>query len=99
MVSAQTGSGKTVAYGLAMAGTLMGDTDRLPNAGAPLALVVFGGALNAVYLIGVAISTVYLSRHQPHPLVKGGSFMTVMMWISAFAICVVGGVGLYNALF
>jgi ATP-dependent RNA helicase DeaD len=40
LVSAQTGSGKTVAYGLAMAGTLMGDTDRLPNAGAPLALVV-----------------------------------------------------------
>jgi ATP-dependent RNA helicase DeaD len=40
LVSAQTGSGKTVAYGLAMAGTLMGDTDRLPNPGAPLALVV-----------------------------------------------------------
>ncbi|MDN3566949.1 DEAD/DEAH box helicase [Paeniroseomonas aquatica] len=40
LVSAQTGSGKTVAYGLAMAHTLMGDTDRLPNPGNPLALVV-----------------------------------------------------------
>ncbi len=65
----------------------------------PLALVVFGGILNAVYLIGVAISTVYLSRHQTDPRVRGGTFMTVMMWISAFAICLVGGVGLYNTLF
>ncbi|MDB5372477.1 MAG: helicase, partial [Belnapia sp.] len=40
LVSAQTGSGKTVAYGLAMAQTLMGDADRLPNPGNPLALVV-----------------------------------------------------------
>jgi hypothetical protein len=31
--------------------------------------------------------------------VRGGTFMTVMMWISAFAICLVGGVGLYNTLF
>ena len=30
IVSAQTGSGKTVAFGLAMAGELLGDADRLP---------------------------------------------------------------------
>ncbi|CAA9287709.1 MAG: ATP-dependent RNA helicase Atu4171 [uncultured Craurococcus sp.] len=40
LVSAQTGSGKTVAYGLAMAHLLMGGTDRLPAPGQPLALVV-----------------------------------------------------------
>lgn len=40
LVSAQTGSGKTVAYGLAMAGTLLGDAETLPPAGAPLALVI-----------------------------------------------------------
>jgi len=40
LVSAQTGSGKTVAYGLAMAGTLMGESERLPHPGPPLALVV-----------------------------------------------------------
>ena len=40
LVSAQTGSGKTVAYGLAMAETLLGAEERLPPAGAPLALVV-----------------------------------------------------------
>jgi len=40
IVSARTGSGKTVAYGLAIAHDLMGEADRLPQAGAPLALVI-----------------------------------------------------------
>ena len=35
---------------------------------APLALVLFVGIANAVHLIGVAISTVYLSRHQTDAL-------------------------------
>ncbi|KTQ97637.1 MULTISPECIES: DEAD/DEAH box helicase [Aureimonas] len=40
LVSAQTGSGKTVAFGLAFASTLLGESDALPEAGEPLALVV-----------------------------------------------------------
>ena len=40
LVSAQTGSGKTVAYGLALAETLLGDAVRLGAAAEPLALVV-----------------------------------------------------------
>jgi len=40
LVSAQTGSGKTVAYGLAMAGALLGEAEALPPPGAPLALVI-----------------------------------------------------------
>ena len=40
LVSAQTGSGKTVAFGLAIAADLLGDAEALPRAGAPLALVV-----------------------------------------------------------
>lgn len=40
LVSAQTGSGKTVAFGMAMAGTLLAGEDRLPQAGAPLALII-----------------------------------------------------------
>jgi ATP-dependent RNA helicase DeaD len=40
LVSAQTGSGKTVAYGLAMASLLIGDGDMLPPPAAPLALVI-----------------------------------------------------------
>jgi ATP-dependent RNA helicase DeaD len=40
LVSAQTGSGKTVAYGLAMASTILGEAERLPAAGPPQALVI-----------------------------------------------------------
>ena len=40
LVSARTGSGKTVAYGLALAGELLGDGDRLAPAGPPQVLVI-----------------------------------------------------------
>jgi ATP-dependent RNA helicase DeaD len=41
LVSAQTGSGKTVAYGLAIASTLLeGDSEQFSYAGNPLALIV-----------------------------------------------------------
>jgi ATP-dependent RNA helicase DeaD len=40
LVSAQTGSGKTVAYGLALGETLLGEAERLPWSAEPLALIV-----------------------------------------------------------
>ncbi|MBS0960770.1 DEAD/DEAH box helicase [Acetobacter thailandicus] len=40
LVSARTGSGKTVAFGIAMARTLLDETGKLPPPGAPLALVI-----------------------------------------------------------
>jgi ATP-dependent RNA helicase DeaD len=40
LVSAQTGSGKTVAFGLALAPTLLQDDDRFEPAAEPLALVI-----------------------------------------------------------
>ncbi|MCC8940973.1 DEAD/DEAH box helicase, partial [Bradyrhizobium sp. Arg68] len=40
LVSAQTGSGKTVAYGLAMASDLLAEAERFARAAAPLALIV-----------------------------------------------------------
>ena len=40
LVSAQTGSGKTVGYGLAFADTLFAGADDLPPAGPPLALII-----------------------------------------------------------
>ena len=40
LVSAQTGSGKTVAFGLALAPSLLGGNDRFAAAGAPLALAI-----------------------------------------------------------
>lgn len=40
LVSAQTGSGKTVAFGLAMAPTLLGEADTLPQSDAPMAVII-----------------------------------------------------------
>ncbi len=40
LVSAQTGSGKTVAFGLAIAPALLGDAEQLPTAAEPMALVI-----------------------------------------------------------
>jgi ATP-dependent RNA helicase DeaD len=40
LVSAQTGSGKTVAYGLAFASTLLGGEERFGHASEPLALII-----------------------------------------------------------
>lgn len=40
VVSAQTGSGKTVAFGLAFAAQVLGEDGRVPRPGAPLALVI-----------------------------------------------------------
>jgi ATP-dependent RNA helicase DeaD len=40
LVSAQTGSGKTVAFGLAIAPTLLREAERLPQAAEPMALVI-----------------------------------------------------------
>ncbi|MES2497312.1 MAG: DEAD/DEAH box helicase [Pseudomonadota bacterium] len=40
LVSAQTGSGKTVAYGLAIAETLLRGEENLPRPGEPLALII-----------------------------------------------------------
>ena len=40
LVSAQTGSGKTVAFGLAAAGELLGEAPRFGQAAAPLGLII-----------------------------------------------------------
>ena len=40
VVSAQTGSGKTVAFGLAMSGELLGEDGSMPRSDKPLALVI-----------------------------------------------------------
>ncbi|CAH1656518.1 MULTISPECIES: DEAD/DEAH box helicase [unclassified Chelatococcus] len=40
LVSAQTGSGKTVAFGIAIASTMLGDADHFEPAGRPLGLII-----------------------------------------------------------
>lgn len=64
----------------------------------PLALVILAGILNAVFLMGVAVATLYLSRTQTDPRVKDGSLFTVMLVISALAVFFVGVMGLVNTL-
>lgn len=63
----------------------------------PLALVILAGILNAIFLMGVAISTIYLTRTQTDPRVKDGLPFTVMLIISAIAIIAVGVIGLVNS--
>lgn len=64
----------------------------------PLPLVVLAGILNAVFLIGVAIATLYLSRTQTDPRVRDGALFTVMLVISAIAIVLVGVLGLVTTI-
>lgn len=59
-------------------------------AASPLELVLIAGVLNALFLIGVAICTIYLNHKETDPRVKDGSFYTIMMWLSAAAIIAVG---------
>lgn len=56
----------------------------------PLQLVIVAGILNALFLIGVAICTIYLARSATDPRVKDGTWFTVMLWVSAIAIIAVG---------
>src|SRR5699024_10583781 len=66
-------------------------------ASSPLLLVIIAGILNAVYLIGAAIATVFLARTQTDPRIRDGRPTEVMLWISAAAIIAVGVIGLVNA--
>jgi Mn2+/Fe2+ NRAMP family transporter len=65
-------------------------------ASSPLLLVIIAGILNAVYLIGAAVATVYLARTQTEPRLRDGRPTEIMLWISAAAITAVGVIGLVN---
>jgi hypothetical protein len=62
----------------------------------PLALVILAGILNAVFLMGVAVATLYLSHVQTDPRTKDGPAFLFLLVISAVAVFVVGIVGLVN---
>lgn len=65
----------------------------------PLQLVLLGGTLNAVYLMVVAIATVYLSFTETDKRIKDGNLFTVYLAISGLAIFAVGAIGLYDQFF
>ena len=62
----------------------------------PLALVILAGILNAVFLMGVAVATVYLSHTQTDPRTKDGTAYLVMLSISASAVFLVGILGMVS---
>lgn len=64
----------------------------------PLALVIIGGILNALYLIAVAIATLYLSYTQTDERIKDGKPFMLYLWISAGAVVAVGAISLVDML-
>lgn len=64
----------------------------------PLELVIIAGILNALFLMGVAVSTLYLSRVETDPRVKDGTGFMFLLVISAVAIFAVGVISLIDAL-
>ncbi|MGB3953782.1 MAG: Nramp family divalent metal transporter [Brooklawnia sp.] len=62
----------------------------------PLALVILGGTLNAIYLMVVAVATVYLSFTETDKRIKDGNVFMIYLIISAVAIFAVGAIGLYD---
>ncbi|MDD7586223.1 MAG: Nramp family divalent metal transporter [Corynebacterium glucuronolyticum] len=60
----------------------------------PLFLVLLGGTLNAVYLMIVAISTLYLAKTDTDPRIKDGTGFRALLVVSAIAIFAVGVLGI-----
>ena len=65
LVSAQTGSGKTVAFGLAMASSLLGTSPELPPASAPLALII-APTRELAMQISRELAWLYACRRRPY---------------------------------
>ncbi len=65
-------------------------------ANSPLALVILGGILNALYLLVVAVATLYLSFRETDPRIKDGPAFTTFLLVSAVAILAVGVISLVN---
>ena len=64
----------------------------------PLQMVILGGILNALYLMAVAVATLYLSRTQTDPRIKDGKAFMVYLVISAIAVFAVGLISLVDML-
>ena len=60
----------------------------------PLALVVLGGILNALYLMAVSVATLYLSFRRTDRRIKDGPAFTAYLLVSALAVFAVGALAL-----
>lgn len=64
----------------------------------PLALVIIGGILNALYLMAVSVAVLYLSFKRTDRRIKDGSVFTVYLLVSAVAVFAVGSISLADIL-
>lgn len=64
----------------------------------PLALVIIGGILNALYLMAVSVAVLYLSFKRTDRRIKDGSAFTVYLLVSAVAVFAVGFISLADIL-
>ena len=64
----------------------------------PLQLVIIGGILNAMYLMAVAVCTVYLSMRETDPRIKDGTPFMIYLLVSGIAVFAVGGISLFDIL-
>ncbi|MGO4956875.1 Nramp family divalent metal transporter [Luteococcus sp. Sow4_B9] len=62
----------------------------------PLQMVILGGILNALYLMAVAVATLYLSHAQTDPRIKDGRFFMAYLVVSAVAVFAVGAISLLD---
>ena len=96
-VAALLGIASSLAIAILAFGMPTGMATRAAAFGAAYGLMPIGWIiLNAVFLMGVAAATVYLSHKQTDPLVKDGKVVTVMLALSAAAVFFVGVMGLIN---
>jgi Mn2+/Fe2+ NRAMP family transporter len=64
----------------------------------PLALVVLGGILNALYLMAVSVATLYLSFRRTDRRITDGPASTAYLLVSAVAVFAVGALALTDYL-
>lgn len=64
----------------------------------PLALVILGGVLNALYLMAVSVATLYLSFKETDPRIKDGNLFMTYLIVSAIAVFAVGFISLVDML-
>ena len=59
-------------------------------------MVILGGILNALYLMAVSVSTIYLPYRQTDRRIRDGNLFTVYLLVSAVAVFAVGTISLFD---
>lgn len=65
----------------------------------PLQMVIIGGILNALYLMAVAVCSIWLSLRDTDPRIRDGKPFMIYLIISAIAVFAVGTISLVDMVF